>query len=190
MTETARQRFDFAEYLLLEDIAEVKHEFLDGHVWAMAGGSPAHAAICGNAMTLLNVQLHGQRRQVFTSDLRVRIKSSGLGTYPDITVVCGKLELDPDDPKGHTVTNPKVIVEVVSPSNEKYDRGEKFEHSRTIAALEEVVLVAHDRREIEIRRREPDGTWSTRLAGDGEVAQLASIGCDLPVDAVYRDPLA
>lgn len=189
MTETARQRFDFADYLLLEERAEVKHEFLEGHVWAMAGGSPVHAAVCGNVMTLLNTQLLGRRCQVFTSDLRVRVKASGLGTYPDLTVVCGQLELDPDDAKGHTVTNPKVIVEVPSPSTEKYDRGEKFDHYRRIPALEAVVLVAHDRREIEVRQRGADDVWSVESISTGTV-HIAAIDCSLDVDAVYRDPLA
>jgi Uma2 family endonuclease len=189
VTETARQRFDFADYLLLEEMAEVKHEFLEGHVWAMAGGSPLHAAVCGNLMTLLNTQLLGRRCQVFTSDLRIRVKASGLGTYPDLTVVGGQLELDPDDPKGHTVTNPKLIVEVLSPSTEKYDRGEKFDHYRRIPAVEAVVLVAHDRREIEVRHREADDTWSVAVVASGSV-HIAAIDCTLDLEAVYRDPLA
>jgi Uma2 family endonuclease len=186
--ETARQRFDFADYLLREEIAEVKHEFLEGHVRELAGGSPTHAAICGNVMTLLNTQLQGRRCQAFTSDLRVRVKASGLGTYPDLTVVCGQLELDPEDAKGHTVTNPKVLVEVLSPSTEKYDRGEKFDHYRRIPALEEVVLVAHDRQEIEVRRRGADGEWAVEVIASG-AARLESIDCVLEVDAVYRNPL-
>lgn len=186
----ARQRFTFDEYLLLEEIAEVKHEFLDGEVWAMAGGSPEKASIIGNVTTLLNVQLRGQRCRVHTTELRVRVKATGLGTYPDVTVVCGRLEHDPDDRTGHTAINPCVIVEVLSPSTEEYDRGEKLSHYQTIPSLEEIVLVAHDRHEIEVVRREATGTWSRHIAGAGQTARLTSIMCDLALVEVYRDPLA
>lgn len=186
----ARQRFSFDEYLLLEEIAEVKHEFLDGGVWAMAGGSPEHAAIIGSVTTLLNVQLRGQRCRVHSTELRVRVKATGLGTYPDVTVICGRLERDPDDRTGHTAINPRVVVEVRSPSTEEYDRGEKLSHYQMIPSLEEVVLVAHDRPEIEVVRREADGTWSRHIAGIGDTARVTSIGCDLSVAEVYRDPLA
>jgi Uma2 family endonuclease len=186
----ARQRFTFDEYLLLEEIAEVKHEFLEGQVWAMAGGSPEHAAIIGNVTTLLNIQLRGQRCRVYTTELRVRAKATGLGTYPDITVVCGRLERDPEDRSGHTVINPRVIVEVLSPSTEAYDRGEKLSHYQTIPSLDEIVLVAHDRCELEVVRREADGTWSRLIVGPGASARLTSIACDLAVVEVYRDPLA
>jgi Uma2 family endonuclease len=186
----ARQRFTFDEFLVLEDIAGVKHEFLDGQVWAMAGGSPEHAAIIGNVTTLLNVQLRGQRCRVHSAELRVRAKATGLGTYPDVTVVCGHLERDPDDRTGHTAINPRVIVEVLSPSTEDYDRGEKLAHYQTIPSLQEIVLVAHDRRELEVVRRQADGTWSRHLAGAGQAARLTSIGCELAVAEVYRDPLA
>ena len=185
-----RQRFSFDEYLVLEEIAEVKHEFLDGEVWAMAGGSPEHAAIIGNVTTLLNVQLRGQRCRVYSTELRVRVKATGLGTYPDVTGLCGRLERDPDDRTGHTAINPRVIVEVLSPSTEGYDRGEKLSHYQTIQGLQEVVLVAHDRNEIEVVRREADGTWSRHVAGSGQTARLTSIACDLVVAEVYRDPLA
>ena len=190
MGETARQRFDFAEYLALEEIAQTKHEYLDGAVWAMAGGSPDHAAVAGNVMTLLNVQLQGRRCRVYTSDLRVRVQATGLGTYPDLSVVCGAVELDPEDRKGHTVVNTTVVVEVLSPSTQDYDRGEKFEHYTRVPTVREVVFVAHDRHAIEVRRREPDGSWSTTTTGEGGTAQLTSIDCTLAIEAVYRDPLA
>jgi Uma2 family endonuclease len=189
MALPARQRFTFDEYLVLEEIAEVKHEFLGGEVWAMAGGSPEHAAIIGNVTTLLNVQLCGQRCRVHTTELRVRVKATGLGTYPDVTV-CGRLERDPDDRTGHTATNPRVIVEVLSPSTEDYDRGEKLSHYQAIESLQEVVLVAHDRHEIEVVRREPGGTWSRHVYGPGQAARLTALSCDLAVAEVYRDPLA
>jgi Uma2 family endonuclease len=190
MTQAARQRFTFDDYLSLEDVSAVRHEFLDGQVWAMAGGTPEHAAICVNVSTLLSNATRGKPCRVFSSDLRVRVKATGLGTYPDVSVVCGALEIDANDPKGRTVTNPRVIVEVLSPSTEDYDRGEKLGHYKQIASLEEVLLVAHDRRDLEVVRREADGSWSRHVAGAGESVRLAAFGIDVVVEEVYRDPLA
>ena len=189
MGEPAHHRFTFDQYLMLEEDSGSKHEFLDGQVWAMSGGSPDHAAVAGNVLTLLNVQLSGKKCRVFTSDLRVRVVATGLGTYPDVSVICGRVELDPEDAKRHTVINPRLLVEVLSPSTEAYDRGEKLRHYQQIASVEEIVLVAHDRPEVEVVRREADGSWSRHLAGDGELAQLLSVGCALSVREVYRDPL-
>jgi Uma2 family endonuclease len=123
---TAHHRFTFDEYVRLEEDSDIKHEFLEGRVWAMSGGTPAHAAIAANVTILLGNALRGKAYQAYSSDLRVRAQATGLGTYPDVTVVCGHLELDPEDPKKHTVTNPQVLVEVLSPSTEDYDRGEKL----------------------------------------------------------------
>lgn len=190
VVQPARQCFTFDEYLLVEERSEIKHEFLDGQVWAMAGGSPDHAAIAGNVTTLLNVQLRERRCRVFSSDLRVRVQATGLGTYPDVTVVCGRLEHDPHDRTGHTIVNPRAVIEVLSLSTEDYDRHEKLAHYQRIPTIEEIVLVAHDRRELEIVRRQPDGSWVRELVRDGQVARLTSLDCELPVAEVYRDPLA
>jgi Uma2 family endonuclease len=189
MVAPVRQLFSFEEYLALEEIAAVKHEFLGGHVWAMAGGTPAHAAIAANVIALLSAQLRDRPCRVFTSDLRIRVLATGLGTYPDVTVVCGQLETDPADPRGNTVTNPLVLVEVLSPSTDEYDRGEKLAHYQRIPSLAEVVLIAHDERRLEIWRREGDH-WTLDVFRAGARARLASLGADLDVAEVYRDPLA
>lgn len=189
MVAPVRQRFSFVEYLVLEEIAVVKHEFLDGHVWAMAGGTPAHAAIAANVIALLSAQLRDRPCRVFTSDLRIRVQATGLGTYPDVSVVCGRLETDPADPRGNTVTNPAVLVEVLSPSTEEYDRGEKLAHYQRIPSLAEIVLVAHDERRLEVWRRQGDH-WTVDVFRDGDRARLPSLGIELAVAEVYRDPLA
>lgn len=119
VTEAVRQRFDFSDYLSLEENSTVKHEFLGGLVWAMAGGSPDHARIAANITAWISAQLAGRPCAVFSSDLRVRVLATGLATYPDVTVVCGPLEFDPQDPKAHTVTNPALIVEILTPSTEE-----------------------------------------------------------------------
>src|SRR5262245_30524586 len=144
MVRAARQRFSFEEYLAFEEVSNVKHEFLDGQVWAMAGGTPDHAAICANITTALSNQLRDKPCRVYSSDLRVRVRATGLGTYPDVTVIFDRFESDPSDPKGNTAVNPRVIVEVLSPSTQQYDRGEKLDHYKQIPSLQEVVLVAHE----------------------------------------------
>jgi len=188
MTEAIRQRFDFSDYVSLEENSTVKHEFLGGLVWAMAGGSPDHARIAANITAWISTQLAGRRCAVFSSDLRVRVPATGLATYPDVTVVCGPLEFDPDDAKRHTITNPALIVEILSPSTEEYDRGEKLLHYQQIASLHEVVLVAQAEQRIEIWRRGP-GVWALETGASDHV-HLATLGCDLPLATVYRDPLA
>src|SRR5687768_14245293 len=127
MAQVARQRYTFGQYIDLEQLSPIKHEFLGGAVWAMAGGTPDHAAIAANVSALLVEQLRGRPCRLFGSGLRVRVKATGLGTYPDVSVVCDALELDPDDRTRTTVVNPKLIVEVLSPSTEEYDRGEKLD---------------------------------------------------------------
>jgi Uma2 family endonuclease len=189
MAHGAHHRFTFADYVQIDEDSRVKLEFLDGQVWAMAGGSPDHAAIAANIIALLGARLVGQKCRVFTSDLRVRVKATGLGTYPDVSVVCGAVEIDPEDPKKQTVTNPRVVIEVLSPSTEEYDRGEKLAHYKRIASLQEVVLVAQDRRTIEIVRRDAQDEWSSTVASSGN-AELRSLGCSLALDDVYRDPLS
>lgn len=186
--EHARQRYSFLEYLELEETSPVKHEFMDGHVWAMAGGSPDHAAMAVNVAALLREQLRGRPCRVFSSDLRVRVLATGLGTYPDVTVVCDEMQSDPADPKGHTVINPRLVVEVLSPSTEEYDRGEKLAAYKQVGSLEEIVLVAHDARRLEMWRREGD-SWALDVAHGDQVARLPALACELPLHEVYDDPL-
>lgn len=189
MVQPARQSFTFAEYLALEEDSTVKHEFLDGQAWAMAGGTPEHAAICANVIRALGNQLEGKPCRTYSSDLRVRVRATGLGTYPDVTVICDHLEADPDDPKRNTAVNPRIVAEVPSPSTEVYDRGEKLTHYQQIPSLQEILLVAHDRREIEVIRRQPNGSWSRHVAKNDDVAEVASLGCALRLADVYADPL-
>ena len=156
----------------------------------MAGGSPEHAATAANVVGILRQGLAGRRCQVFSSDLRIRVEETGLATYPDLSVVCGRLELDPEDRRGHTVVNPTVLVEVLSPSTEAYDRGEKLAHYKRIGSLREVVLVAHDEHRIDLWRR-IEGGWTQRTFGPGQRVVLESLHeITLPVDEIYFDPLA
>jgi Uma2 family endonuclease len=189
VVQSSHPRFGFGDYVELEETSTVKHEYLGGQVYAMAGGTPEHAGVTANVLRLLGNALHGKPCRVYSPDLRVRVKATGLVSYADASVICGAIELDADDRKSHTALNPTLLVEVLSPSTEDYDRGEKLGHYKQIPSLREVLLIAHDRREVEIVRREPDGSWSRSIAGAGTQARLASIDCALAVDDLYYDPL-
>jgi len=184
MTSPAHHiRYSLEDYLALEAASNVKHEFLDGQIYGMAGGTPEHAALKAAITGLLFAQIRGRGCRAHDSDLRVRVLGTGLITYPDITVVCGASERDPNDP--NALTNPKLIVEVLSPSTEEYDRGDKFEHYKRIPALQQYVLVSHRERRIEVWTRTADDGWTEAVADAGGRAVLDSIGATLVVDEVY-----
>jgi Uma2 family endonuclease len=184
----ARHReYTIEEYVQLEDYSNTKHEFLDGQIYAMAGGTPEHGMYAANIIRILGVHLQGRRCRVQTSDVRIRVMATGLDTYPDVSVVCGRAELDMADTLA--ITNPILLVEVLSRSTAKYDRGDKLDHYKQIPSLHEVVLVAHDAPRIEIVRREKDGSWSWHECEKGATARLESVDCELEVAEVFRDPL-
>jgi Uma2 family endonuclease len=177
-----------AEYLALEAESPTKHEWLDGVIYDMSGGTPDHAGLAAAVLIALGNQLRGKRCRVYTADLKVRVLATGLSTYADVSVVCGALEVDPSDK--NAATNPVVVVEVLSDSSEAYDRGEKFGHYRRIPSLAEYVLVSQRSPRIEVFRKNEAGKWVlAEEASAGEVAPLLSIGCALSVDEVYLDPL-
>lgn len=183
MTSPApRHRYTFKEYLELEEVARVRHEFYQGAIYAMAGGTPEHAAMAAAITALLGRQLDPKSCRAYSSDLRVRVLATGLATYPDVTVICGPSERDPES--ATHVTNPKLVVEVLSNSTADYDRGEKLEHYRQIPSLEGVVLVDHERERIDLWTRS-GGTWGARSFGAGEIVPLDMVGAALSVDEVY-----
>ncbi|MEY4546754.1 MAG: hypothetical protein RL685_2949 [Pseudomonadota bacterium] len=185
----AQHRFDFREYLALEAMSpNVKHEFLDGHVFAMAGGTLEHSGIATSLVTLLSNQLRERPCRVFNSDLRVRVLATGLATYPDASVACGEARMDDSDPEGTTLVNPCFLVEVLSPSTESYDRGDKLLHYKQIPSLEAVLLVAHDEPRLELWRRVGD-KWTLELARGSESLAVPSLGVVLDVAEVYRNAL-
>jgi Uma2 family endonuclease len=177
----------YAEYRTREAEASGKHEYLRGEVFAMAGGTPEHARLQSRLATELGRLLAGTPCEPFSSDLRVRVVETDFSTYPDLTVVCGKLETARDDQDA--ATNPTVLVEVLSDSTEAYDRGEKFAHYRRLASLREYVLVSQRARRIEVFRRRAGRSWEYVDAGPGETVRLESPGAELSVDAVYSSRL-
>ncbi|HEY6477343.1 MAG TPA: Uma2 family endonuclease [Polyangia bacterium] len=173
--------YSFTDYLAVEESNPVRHEFLDGEIYAMAGGTILHAALTVAASFALSANLTGRCR-VFSSDLRVRCLATGLACYPDVTVICGNVETDPESKD--TVANPTVVVEVLSPATIDYDLGEKFENYRQIPSLRAVVYVWQDRRQIELRARTGD-VWRTETIGAGGVATIEALACTLDVNALY-----
>ena len=185
------ERMSYAEYVAREAVADVKHEFVRGEVFATSGGTIEHAGLAAAITSELTLRLRGKRCRVFSSDLRVRIQATDLttelATYPDVTVVCDQAATLPDDP--HAVVNPTVIVEVLSDSTEAHDRGAKAASYRRLPSLREYVLVIQRAPLVEIFRRTDTGTWELLEARRGMQAELRSLGVMLDVDAIYRDPL-
>lgn len=187
MSAGQHSRMRYEDYLATERSAAVKHEYLRGHVWAMAGGTVEHGRLAAALIAALSVALRGRPCVVLSSDVRIRIQATDRSTYPDLSVVRGKRESASDDPDG--IVNPTVVVEVLSDSTEADDRGEKFAHYRTLTSLQEYVLVAQRAQRIEVFRR-GGNQWAYLEAGPGGAIALESIGATLAVDEIYRDPLA
>jgi Uma2 family endonuclease len=182
----AKRQISVGEYLLVETRAHERHEWLDGTVYLMAGGSPRHAALCA-ALAARLLPRDGRPCRPYSSDLRVRVPATGLITYPDLSVICGEPALDPIDPAGHTVTNPTVVVEVLSPSTADYDRNEKRLHYQQLPSVEAVLLVAQETPRIECYTRRADGVFACTVWGPAEEVRLEPIGVVFPVDEIYRN---
>ena len=178
-------QYTYEAYLEFEAGNNARHEYLEGEIYAMAGGTLEHAAMAASVIVALGAELRGRPCTVYSSDLKVRVLATGLATYPDVTVICGRAESDPKS--DHVALNPTLIVEVTSSGTETWDRGEKLDHYKAIPSLQEVVLVSHRRRRIELHRRDAGSSWNRHESGPGESLSLKSIDCTLRVDDVYRN---
>jgi Uma2 family endonuclease len=171
------------QYLAIERAAEFKSEFLDGVMYAMSGGSLRHSDLASNVLAQLRAMLRSSECKAFNSDLRVRV-SARMYAYPDVSVVCGKPLLADDHQD--ILFNPIVIVEVLSPSTEQYDRGMKFQLYRTIESLREYILVDQDKVLIEQYIRQDASTWTLRDHQTLEdELKMDSIGVSLPLRLIY-----
>jgi Uma2 family endonuclease len=157
MSSVAKRLLSPEEYLALERKAAFRSEFYRGEMFAMAGASWAHTLIKDNLARETGLQLKGGPCRVLTSDLRVKVSATGLYTYPDMVVVCEEPQFD--DEIKDTLLNPRVVVEVLSNSTEKYDRGDKFAQYRQVPSVQEYVLIAQDRPLVERFVRQPADTW-------------------------------
>lgn len=185
MSTRPKRKLTPAEYLAIERAAETKSEYYEGEMFAMVGASREHNRIVVNLVRELSTQLLTRNCDVFNGDLRVKVPFLGLYTYPDVAVVCG----DPvfEDAEVDTLLNPNVIVEVLSPSTEAYDRGKKFEFYRATQSLAEYVLVAQDRPHIETFSKGADGHWTLAEAtGLDASLKIATINCIVPFAKVYH----
>lgn len=174
------------QYLEIERQAERKSEFHDGEMFAMAGASWVHNRVVWNLIAHLNSRLGSGLCQGCPSDMRVRVPATGLYTYPDVVVVCGKPQFL--DERRDTLLNPTLIVEVLSPSTEDYNRGRKFEHYRSLPSLCQYLLVASERIETELYTRQTDGQWLLNFASKAQdLVDLGSVGARLLVSEIYSD---
>jgi Uma2 family endonuclease len=184
-TVPEKRWYTLQEYLAAEERSPIKHEFYRGEVFAMAGGTPQHNRIAGNIFARLHRFLEGTPCEPFGSDQRIRVPAADLTTYPDVSVVCGELALDPLD--RHAITNPRVIFEVLSESTENYDRGPKFELYQKLDSLAEYIVVSQTEAKIIHYARQDNGSWLYRLiVGKEATLRLPSIDCELPLAAIYR----
>jgi Uma2 family endonuclease len=184
MPSQAKARVTPEEYLALERAAPSKSEYFDGELFAMSGASRRHNLISLNIGAELRAQLRDRPCEVYTSDMRVKVSLSGLYTYPDVVVACEEPAFE--DTVGDTLLNPTLLVEVLSKSTADYDRGSKFEHYRTLASLQEYLLVAQEKSHVVHYVRQSDLTWLLEETHDSATTiRLPSIGCDLALAEVY-----
>jgi Uma2 family endonuclease len=176
-----RSRVSAAEYLVWEREQPIKHEFYDGDVFAMAGGSPRHNALCVKVSAALLSALAGRGCTTLSSDQRIGLRRQKY-VYPDVSVVCGEVKME--DGASDVVLNPSVLVEVLSASTEQYDRGGKWDGYRRVPSLTDYVLVAQSKPQIELFRRQDGGVWSYQAFGAGERATLSD-GTILDVDFIF-----
>jgi len=185
-------RFTVEEYLAFERASDERHEYLDGVIYAMAGESPDHGRICVNLVATLVARLRGSNCEVFSKDTKVCCgpyrahTREGLYAYPDLVVVCGAMQFHSQ--AEDVLVNPQVIVEVLSPSTEAFDRGEKFHrYRRWLPTLTDYVLVGQDRPVIDHYHRAEDGLWMLQTLEDLEARlALETIGCMVPLAEVYE----
>jgi Uma2 family endonuclease len=181
-----KRRYTVQEYLSFERESPERHEYHDGEIFVMTGGSINHSLIVANVISGLHSRLMGNPCRVYDANLRLRIPRKVLYTYPDVTVICGQPKVDPDDSAGHTVINPRLLVEVLSPSTEGYDRGEKFDRYRELESLQEYVLVSQLVPRVEVFFRQQSGNWLFMpVSGVENSARLNSLEIDLPLGEVY-----
>jgi Uma2 family endonuclease len=179
------------QYLALDESSDAKYEYLDGYVFLlrppssayddqavdMAGGSIAHAALCARMASLLDQALADSPCMVYTSDARMRLAERQY-LYPDVTVACG-------EQAGTMLTNPVVVIEVLSPTTEKRDRGAKFKAYKTLPSVQEYMLIGSEYKAIEVHRREGN-FWRQYHYREGDLVELTSVGVSFPFDEVYR----
>jgi Uma2 family endonuclease len=171
------------QYLAMERKATTRSEYINGRIYALAGASREHNLIAGNTFGELRSQLRGRACETYMSDMRVKVDTTRLYTYPDVVVVCGEPRFE--DSHTDTLLNPAVLIEVLSPSTEAYDRGDKFAHYRRMESLQEYVLIAQDRMRVEHYARKGEQWLLTEFSHEDDLLDLASVGCKISLREIY-----
>ena len=180
-----RQYISEEDYLTMEEVSPVKHEYFDGEIFQMAGASDEHNTISLNIAAELHQQLKKRPCKVYQNDMRLYVEKEGIYTYPDVMVVCGKPEIKRYKNLDN-ILNPVLIVEVLSPSTADYDKGAKFEQYRTIESFNEYLLVSQDAKQITRYTKQTNGSWILMdFIGDRTEIELASIECSLTMEDIY-----
>ena len=184
----ASQPFPFLnaeQYLEIERAAEYKSEYWKGEMFAMAGATRPHNLIAGNTFGQIRGQLRGKPCETYTSDMRVLAAKIGFYAYPDVVILCGSPQFP--EHRQDTLLNPTVVIEVLSPTTEAYDRGRKFERYRTIDSLRQYLLLAQDRAQADLFTRRAEGPWVlTSCSGREDFVDLESVGCRLSLAECYE----
>jgi Uma2 family endonuclease len=181
MSSARRLHWSYDDYLRALESSDIKLEYCDGEIYAMAGGTPTHAELAASAIALLHRQLEGRCR-VHSSDLKVRIEATDLSTFPDGAVVCGERTTSARDPMA--VVNPTLLIEVTSRSTEDYDRGEKLSHYKQIPSLKAVLFVSHRSPCLTVVKRTEAG-WQQQEFRGSEHAEIPELELELSVDELY-----
>jgi Uma2 family endonuclease len=177
-------RYTYADYVALELESPTKHEFLDGEIYAMAGGSEEHSALAATVIAALQSAAQGGPCRVHTSDLRIYVEAVGLATFPDGSLICGGVAQHGPSPRA-TALNPRLLLEVTSDSSLEYDTQDKVEFYRSIPSLQDYVIVSHRERRISVLSRIAPDSWQMRVAVRGGRVALSSLDLQLSVDAIY-----
>ena len=190
MLKREKKYYTPEEYLALEETEDYKSEYYNGEIFAMAGGSANHNRIAGNFYAVLNVAFEKKPCEAFSGDMRLLVKQSGLYTYPDVMVICGQLEFVAN--RTDTITNPVLIVEVLSKSTENYDRGQKFEFYRAIPTLQHYLLIDQDRVYLEYFQKTGEGWWVLKEFNElDETLKIEplifeTLALEIPISRIYN----
>jgi len=183
MSAVPKPIYNADQYLALEESAEYRSQFYFGEIFAMAGASRRHNIAAGNVYAIIHAQLRGRRCEIYQNDMRVKVNAD-FYTYPDIVIVCGEPQIEKKN--GENLLNPTVLIEVLSPSTEKFDRGDKFRYYRLMPSLREYVLVSQNRVNVEHYFRQEDNSWLfTAMNDEDEVLELPSVSCSVNVRDIY-----
>lgn len=183
MTALAQPKFGAEDYLAWEANQPVKHEYLAGEVFAMAGGSDAHVTASGNLYVALRAHLRGTPCRTYIADMKLRVAAADAYFYPDVFVTCSAADAQQPLAKAE----PVLVAEVLSPSTEAFDRGGKFAAYRSLPSLQEYLLIDPDRRSVEVYRRDASGHWVLYPYSGDEVLELGSVHLSLPLAQVFED---